>query len=121
MFAPIVQILRNDPAVTSILGDPPRAFDFGEVTGQDVPRPYLVFQNIAGSPYNTLDCPPDTDAAGIQIDIYAEQKATAKALATTVRIALEKHSYMVSGPRVQHEEDTRLYRVSMDFDFHLTR
>jgi len=121
MFAPVFDILQSDADVTSIIGNPPRAFDFGEVVGQDVARPYVVFQTISGNPYNALDCPPDTDLDSIQIDSYATNKAGAKDLSIAVRKALEASSYMISGPRVQHEEETRLFRVSMDFDFHTVR
>src|SRR5690625_277380 len=121
MFPPVFDILQADAAVTAIIGNPPRAFDFGEVVGQDVTRPYVVYQSISGDPYNTLFCPPDTDIISIQVDVYATDKAGAKNLSIAVRKALEASSYMISGPRVQHEEETRLFRVSMDFDFHTVR
>ena len=117
MFAPIFDTLESNAAVAAALGSPLRAFSFGEVVGQPTTTPYLVWQNISGTPYNYLGQLPDKDDVSLQVDVYDATAAGARQTARVARDALEGVCYMVSGPREIKDTDTKLFRVSMDFDW----
>lgn len=118
MFVDIYNALVADASVQAALGAEPRVFAFGEVIGgEHVDKPYAVWQTVSGAPLNTLHCTPDKDGQSIQIDVYGEDKNSTRSAAKAIRDALEPTSYMTGGPRESREEDTRLYRVSMDFGF----
>ena len=116
MFAPVFDKLKASADVTGHVGaTKPRIYSFGEVVGQPTDKPYIVFQNVSGSPYNKLHDTPDKDSSAVQIDAYATDATTCRQLAMAARDALESYCYMVSGPRENKEQDTKLFRVSMDF------
>jgi len=119
MFAPVFDKMTASTDVTDKVGGVtnPRIYSFGEVVGQPVDRPYIVFQNVSGSPYNKLHDTPDKDSATVQIDVYATEANECRQLAMAARDALEGDCYMVSGPRENKEQDTKLFRISMDFDW----
>lgn len=117
MFAPIFDTLQDNTAAVAALGSPLRAFSFGEVVGQPTSVPYLVWQNISGVPYNYLGQLPDKDDVSLQVDVYDDTATGARQTARVARDALEGVCYMVSGPREIKDTDTKLFRVSMDFDW----
>jgi len=117
MFAPIFDTLESNAAAVAALGSPLRAFSFGEVVGQPTATPYLVWQNLSGVPYNYLGQLPDKDDVSLQVDVYDATAAGARQTARVARDALEGVCYMVSGPREIKDTDTKLFRVSMDFDW----
>src|SRR5699024_1535231 len=78
MFAPIFDTLESNAAAAAALGSPLRAFSFGEVVGQPTSVPYLVWQNISGTPYNYLGQLPDKDDVSLQVDVYDATAAGAR-------------------------------------------
>lgn len=119
MFAPVFDTLAASNSVTLLVGGAimPRIYSFGEVVGQPVDTPYVVWQTVGGGPENLLADVADKDAVSVQLDVYAGTATECRNLAKAVRDALEPVCYMVSGPRENREADTRLFRVSMDFDW----
>jgi hypothetical protein len=114
---PIFDLVLASPAADMLGGSELRVFSFGEVEGQQIDAPYVVWQAVAGSPENTLADLPDKDSRTTQIDVYAKTRAQARAVATAVRDAMEGDGYMVNGPRDDRDPDTRLFFVSFDFDW----
>src|SRR5699024_2492684 len=94
MFAPIFDTLESNAAAVAALGSPLRAFSFGEVVGQPTATPYLVWQNISGTPYNYLGQLPDKDDVSLQVDVYDATAAGARETARIARDALEGVCYM---------------------------
>lgn len=123
MIPPVYETLTASADVTAIVNDRIRGSGF--VTA-GVDQPYIAWQVVSTSPANTLACRPDSDSMRVQIDCYATDEATARALATAVRDAMEEPAYMLSAWNThEHGTDTNpttdLFRWSMDFDWILSR
>jgi hypothetical protein len=115
--APVFAIASAAPAVTALLGSAPvRFFLFGEAP-QGVERPYAVWQTVYGSPENKLADTPDDDRWGVQVDVYADDAATARAAAEAIRNAVEPVAYVVSWNGEFREPETKLYRYSFTTEF----
>ena len=120
MFPLVYSTLSGSIAVTSIIGSAPRAYRMGEAP-QDVVKPYVTWSTISGTPENQLSGLPSVDRMQVQIDCWHTTDAGAEALAIAVRDAVEPIAHMTSMPAIGRETDTRLYRVSMQFDWFVDR
>ncbi len=117
---PNVFPVLNTPEIQAIVGNPSRIYDFGSAP-QDTVKPYITFWNVSGIPHDQLSGAPCSDFDTIQIDIYAGPHDSAKAqirkLATLVRDALDgagiANRLIIQG----RDNDTRLFRVSLEADF----
>lgn len=118
MYPPIYQLARNDAAVTALLGSPnPRFYPFGQAS-QNTTRPYAVWQVIYGNPDNSLSCAPKEDLYGVQVDAYAGDADSARAVAAALRNAVEAdHNPVVSYNGEFWEQNTGLWRVSFTAEF----
>ncbi|OAN53894.1 hypothetical protein A6A04_13460 [Paramagnetospirillum marisnigri] len=94
---------------------------------QRVTAPFVTFQRISGTRWRTITGPTGMAQPRIQIDAYATTYAGAKALATTIRQAIDGYRGAIGGVRVggialvsdqdlyEGDVNPALYRVSMDF------
>lgn len=120
MLPPVFPIL-NTPEIRSYVGTSPvRIYDFGSAP-QDALKPYITFQDVAGSPHDQLSGAPCGDADLVQIDIYAgpeeSQKAIIRTLAKHVQSALD-NAYITNRLVIQtRETDTKLFRISIEANF----
>ena len=117
MIPPIFTLLAQNASVKAVLGDPLRVFSFGEVEGQPVQTPYLVWQQVAGTPFNYITDVPDLDNPTTQLDVYATGRTEARDVFRAVRDVLEKEAKLVNGPTESREAETKLFRVSFDLDW----
>ncbi|SFY16254.1 DUF3168 domain-containing protein [Azotobacter vinelandii] len=120
MFPPIFSVVAADPAVTALLGSPPRLYPFGEAP-QGVASPYAVWQVVGGSPENYLGQRPDIDGMTLQIDVYAAAASAARAVAAALRDAIEPHAYITRWSGENRDPDTSNYRTSFDVDWLVPR
>ena len=117
-FAPIFATLKAAPAVTALVGsNPVRVFPMGEApqkgtTGYAVP--FVVFQQITGSPENYIGDVPDSDDSVTQISVYADTVSTARAVCVAIRDAVQTKAYVDSIREMGRETDTNLCRVDLD-------
>lgn len=116
MDSPAFDLAKASPAVTALLGTPPRFFDFGEA-GRDAVAPYAVRQLIAGTPENYINQTPDGDSLVEQVDIYAGTMEEARAVRDALVAALEPAGHITSWNGKFKDVDTRLYRISFTVDF----
>lgn len=72
-----------------------RFYLFGEAP-QGVTRPYAVWRQVFGLPENFLGEAPDLDTFGTQIDVYANDAASARAVAAALRDAIEPVAHITS-------------------------
>ena len=114
MLPPIFEWLKTS-AVQDIIGTPPRAYRHGSAP-QDTTRPYVTWQLITGIPDNTLSELPDVDRLSVQVDCWHQTDAGIEVLATAVRNAIEPFGHMTAINLNQREPDTKLYRISLQFD-----
>ncbi|MNZ52558.1 hypothetical protein D3C78_704070 [compost metagenome] len=121
MFPPIFATCAAAPAVTALLGTAPtRIYPFGEAP-QAGPYPYAVWQTVGGAPENYLGDRPDVDSYALQVDVYADTVASARAVAATLRDAIESHAYIARWGGESKDAETGRYRYSFDVDWHVSR
>ena len=124
MTAPIFKLLNASDEVKAFLksDNKLRAYEFG--LAPDAPqKPYLVWQDISGTPQNHLDCPANTDHITIQIDIYTLEPLQLRTIREAVRKALElDNACTVTDLRGNEREPiTKLYRTGFDSNWFVDR
>lgn len=121
MIAPIFKVCAASQAVTALIGESPvRLYPFG-LQDDNVVYPYVVWQNISGSPENYLDKRPDADSYMLQVDVYADTVASAASVATALRDAIEPHAYITRWGSQSRDPETKRYRYSFDVDWIVLR
>lgn len=121
MIAPVFSVCAASPAVTALLGtDPLRLYPFG-LQDDAVVYPYVVWQNISGSPENYLAQRPDVDSFTLQVDAYANTVDEVLAVAAALRDAIEPHAHITCWGDQTRDSDTRRYRYSFDVDWIVPR
>jgi hypothetical protein len=116
MLPPIFQWLKASSDVTNIIGNAPtKAYRHGEAP-QNTVAPYLTWQVISGTPHNELSAVPDGDRYSIQVDCMHSTDLGIEQLAKAVRDAIEPHAHMVAMPINNRDAETKLYRISLQFD-----
>lgn len=121
MLPPIFPVLKASMPVAAIIGpNPIRAFRHGHVP-QDTVAPYVVWSSINILPSNNLSDLPSDDRITIEIDCYSYDDTEIVQLATAVRNAIEPHAHLTGVPVDLKETETQLYRMSLQFDWFLSR
>lgn len=102
-YAPLVAEITDGDGLLKL-------YPFGEAP-QGVTLPYVVYQTVGGSPFNTLTCPPDKDQTFIQVDVYANTVGKAQEVARLVRDAVEgvAHVTALNGDFIDPETNNRRY------------
>lgn len=118
-------MVKDDAGVQSALGAEPRFYPFGEAPQASVPdgelrESYATWQSSA-IPQNVMDGRPDMDDHRTQIDVWAPQAVDADQTADAIRDALEPLGHQVSLNFDGRDPETRLYRISFDFEFWQSR
>ena len=119
-MTPLYKTCANTPAVTALIGTPPRLFP-GGFAEEGTPYPYATWTGRGGSPENYLDCLPDVDRRAMQIDCWGTTDRSAYETAVAIRDAVEPHAYVVSWRGPERDHETRSYRYSFDVDWHVER
>lgn len=121
MIAPIFSVCSASPPVVALLGgDILRIYPFGQ-QDDNVVYPYVVWQNVTGSPENYLAQRPDADSFTLQVDVYADTPDQAIAVAAAVRDAIEPHAYITRWGGQEKDSTTKRYRYSFDVDWIVKR
>lgn len=121
MDTPFYKVCKADPGVLALLGSPePRIYPFG-TSPQDGTKPYVVYQDVGGSPFNMLNCRPDADQISLQVDVYATTQAKSTEVAKAIRYAIELDSYITLYVGNMRDEETKLYRTTFRLDWLVNR
>lgn len=120
MLPPVYTTLQASATVRTLLGARPRVYRQGEAP-QNEDRPYATWFIISGNPENTLSETPSMDRGSIQLDVYAKGDAEVEAVATAVRDQMETATHMTAWRNPPRDIETRLFRISMDFDWFVPR
>ena len=119
MLADISSICAGSIAVTALIGsNPMRLYAFGEAP-QNVQKPYVVWQTITGSPNNSLADLPEDDEYAIQINVWADTKASATAVAKAISDAIDAsaQAYVSSWNGESKDATTGNFGFSFSADF----
>lgn len=120
MLPPIFQLLQTSDLLTLLGSKPTRIYRHGRAP-QDTSKPYVTWQVIAGVPTNTLSETPSHDRYSIQIDCFDPSDAGVEQLARAVRDAIEPEAHITGVPLNERETATKLFRISLQFDYWLAR
>lgn len=121
MFPTIYATLAAASGVTDIVGaSPARVYRHGSAP-QNVDRPYVTWAIVAGLPENNLSDLPPNDRITVQVDAWSPDDAEVEELALAVRDAIEPHAHMTGVIANLQDNETRLFRVGMQFDWILIR
>lgn len=114
----VYQVLRGNSTVVNTVGT--RIYRHGSAP-QDVVKPYITWFVVTGQPEDVLNAPPCHDRDTIQIDCWSETDTGVETLAYAVRAALD--SQLISNRIIidTRENDTKLYRMSIEADFIASR
>jgi len=118
MLPQVYQALFNNGTVNAIVSN--RIYRHGNAP-QGVGKPYIVWSLISGVPENTLSETPNIDRLPIQVDCYHQTDVGIVDLAKAVRDAIEPLAHMTNIPINLRETDTKLYRITLEFDWWLNR
>lgn len=114
MLPPLYARMMESEAVTDIIGT--RCYPHGEAV-QDTAKPYVVWQLIAGLPDNNLSDAPSVDSLLIQVDCYHQSSTGVDTLAEAVRSVLETLGHVTGYLVNERDQETKLYRIAMQFDW----
>jgi hypothetical protein len=118
MLPPIYSTLRSSSAVVNIVGN--SIYRHGAAP-QGQTAPYITWSLVFGQPENTLSELPQIDSMQLQVDCWHAKDAGVEELATAVRNALEPYAHMTGSILDEQEPDTKLYRMTLQFDWWLNR
>jgi hypothetical protein len=118
MLPPVASTLRANSGVAEIVGN--RVYRHGEAV-QLTEKPYITWSVISSIPYNRLSEVPTIDVISIDVNCWHQTDAGVEIMQSRVRAAMEPYCYMVNIIANQREPDTKLYRIGMQFDWHLPR
>lgn len=118
MTPPVYNLLHASPTVVGIVAD--RIGAHGQVFPDEL-RPYITWQTVSGNGELTLDRGrAPNDRASVQIDCYHATESGLRTLTEAARSAVESDSYYVGLVADERDEETRLFRMALQFDFVLT-
>ena len=121
MIPPVFQTLKASSQVKAIVGtNPPRIYRH-QSAPQDTSRPYITWAVIATVPENNLSDLPPADRMPLQIDCWHQTDTGVEALAEAVRDAIEPFAHMTGLVVDLREPETKLFRMSLQFDWWLMR
>ena len=122
MYPPIFPIVAASSAAKALIGsNPVRFYQFGFNDTQPPQKPYAVWQRVGGSPENYVDKVPDIDSFSVQIDVYASSADQARAVAATLRDAIEPVAHITSWLGESRDPDTGNYRFTFISDWWTNR
>ena len=115
MIPPVYLLLHASAEVVALVAD--RIGEHGRVFPQET-RPYITWQIVSGGTDAQLDrgraC---HDRSTVQVDCWHADSSGLAALAEAVRTALESDCYFVGPAADEQDDETRLYRFGLLFDF----
>lgn len=121
MLPQVFQTLKLSTDVKNIVGtNPPRIYRHG-VAPQDTTRPYITWVLVSGVPENQLSGLPGADRMTVQVDCWHPTDSGVESLATAVRDACEPYAHMTSVLVNEREQETKLYRIGLQFDWYVMR
>jgi hypothetical protein len=119
MLPLVYPLLNVAPAVTALIGSPPRVYRHGSAP-QNVVKPYVTWSVPGGEALNNFDG-ADADVFRVQVDCWSDGDAEVETLAAAVRAAIEPAAHLVAYVADERDPVTQRFRISFTFDFISTR
>jgi hypothetical protein len=82
-----------------------------------VTKPYIIYQAVSEVPQNSLDGATGLNNRRMQVDVYDTSYGATKTLAGSIKTAMAGAPFnnLHLSSQDLYENDTKLYRVTMDF------
>lgn len=116
----IYPILQASQRLIELLGDPLRAYPFGDAP-QGVQYPYVTWQVVGGGPLNYLGQRPDMEAPSVQFDVWAQESDAAQIVANALEYVIETECHVTAYNGTMRDPETMSYRVSLTTNWHFER
>lgn len=114
LIIPLYEICEQNTDLADLLTDSTglkvSEFDANNTNG----APYICWQIINANPEQYLSEASDMDSLYVQIDIYADKKASARQIARLLRTSIEEYCYIEDYTGVERDSETNLYRIRID-------
>lgn len=110
----IYTLLSSDPSIAAIVST--RVYPVW--LPQDVTLPAICYSRVSGGQVNSLTGYSGLENPRIQIDVWGEAYSTVQTLAALVHAAMDgatTFGALLESDLDFYEDDTLIYRVSMDF------
>lgn len=121
MNPPVFETAVASAAVKALIGSSPvRLWPFAQAP-ENSALPYVVWQTIGGEPENYITNTPDIDQFSIQIDVYGTGSASVRAVAKTLRDAIQDVANIVAWRGESIDPDTKNYRFTFEVDWLVKR
>jgi len=123
LLPPVYETLKANPAIKALLGDDPLRVwrvSVPETQRQPLDQPYVTWFMLTSVPINNLSDLPPADRQTVQVDCWypgANGDKGVVDLATLVRDTLEQVVHMTAINIHDREIETRLWRISLQFDW----
>ena len=117
MLPPVFATLKASSAVRTIVGTSPARIYRHGAAPQNVDRPYITWQLVSGVPENQLSGTPTVDRMTVQVDCWHQTDKGVEDMAEAVRDAIEPYAHMTATLVDLRETETKLYRMSLEFDW----
>ena len=118
MLPNIKELLSANADINALIAG--RIYRHGEAP-QGTIKPYITWFIVGATPENALSCVPDIDKFKLQVDTWSEQDAQVVQITKLVRSVLEIHANLVDIPSDERDEKTRLFRMTLEFDWLYSR
>lgn len=119
MLPLVYPLLNVAPAVTALIGSPPRVYRHGSAP-QNVLKPYVTWSVPGGEVQNSFEgaC---VDVFRVQVDCWSDDDAQVETLAEAVRAAIEPAAHLIAYIADERDPVTQRFRISFTFDFIASR
>lgn len=115
-------LLRADSLVVSLLGDSNGRIRAEEGRAkQGTAYPYVTWTVVDMIPQIELPETPKADACRVQVDCWADNRASVREVAIAVRDAIEPFHDMTTMQFYPPDPETNAYRAMLEFAFWLPR
>ena len=121
MSAPIFEVVRAHAPSLALLGGASLRFSLFGVAVQGGALPYAVWQTVDGAPVNYLGDLPDVDSMELQVDAYADDPITVRAVGHALRDAIEPHAYITAWMGESQDPATKRWRFTFRVDWIVQR
>lgn len=117
MLPPVYATLMADPEVANLTAGRIRQ----DVGNPDEGAPYIVWGLLSATPELTTQRRAPADRCSISVDVFARDESEREALTAAARHALEPHGHILTIQSLGKDTETRLWRMTFDMDWFITR
>ncbi|WP_127493075.1 tail completion protein gp17 [Acinetobacter calcoaceticus] len=114
LIIPLYELCEQNTELAGLLTDSTglkvSEFDANNTNG----APYICWQILNADPEKYLSKPSDMDSVYVQIDVYADTKASTRKIARLLRKSIEEYCYIEDYTGVERDSETNLYFIRID-------